>query len=75
MSMLGPEVIKGNVRLVETEKLADCSKNAVKPTAPSNYTALVGHLAWAAHPLKCVPYALQQTVKILYSGVCLFVCF
>ena len=30
MSVLGPEIIKGNLRLVETEKFADSSKNAMK---------------------------------------------
>ena len=29
MSVLGPETLKGNIRLVETEKFADCSKNAM----------------------------------------------
>lgn len=29
MSMLGPVILKGNIRLVESEKFADCSKNAV----------------------------------------------
>lgn len=30
MSVLGPEIIKRNLRLVETEKFADSCKNAMK---------------------------------------------
>lgn len=29
MSVLGPEIIKGNIRSVETEKCDDCSKNTI----------------------------------------------
>lgn len=42
MSVLGPEIIKGNIRSVETEKLDDCSKNTMIIHHLVNYIILSG---------------------------------